>query len=129
MCLTVIWGSKIEIAQKDIKVYKFVKKHWNHWNPRYRQEHIRFKYCKLITALDKDLKPIEKLTICHYPQKEIFEGFHSRVTNRDCIANTVCIIPKGSEFCYGDDDDIVSTQLIVFKNRFQYLMYKLKKIL
>ena len=130
MCLVIKDGSKITIAKNDIKVYKLVKKHWNYWNPMYQQEDLKFKYGKLIIALDKDLKPIKKLNIrfginCSM----IFEGFHSRVLKNSHITNTICIIPKGSQICYGDYNDIVSTQLIVFKNSFQYLMYKLKKIL
>ena len=130
MCLTVKWGSKIEIAQKDIKVYKLINKQSDYWNPVCQQEYIKFEYCKLIKALDNKLKPIKKLNIrTEFYNKAVFEGFHSKVTNCDCITNTICIIPKGSQICYGEDDGIVSTQLIVFKNSFQYLMYKLKKIL
>lgn len=129
MCLLVKDGCKIEIAQNNIKVYKLVQKHRNYWNPKYSpQIHIRFKYKEPITALDEYLNPIKKLNI-RYPDLygEIYEGFHSRVNKSSLDStNTICIIPKGSEICYGDFNSIVSTQLIVFKNYFQYLMYKLK---
>lgn len=127
MCLTVKVGCKIETTQNDIKVYKLVNKYVNYWRPIYRQESIDFEYGKLLTALDEELNLIEKLDSSFY--NSIYVGFHSRVTKHHYVTNTICIIPKGSEICYGDDDDIVSTQLIVFKNRLQYLMYKLKRIL
>jgi len=63
----------------------------------------------------------------------IYNGFHS---NRNflsaCFHNIggsikLCIIPEGSEYCLGDDHDIVSTQLIVFSNLKEYIKYKLGK--
>lgn len=130
MCLVVKDGCKVEKAKNDIKVYKFIKKHRNYWNPWYQQESVRFNYCQPIKALGVDLHPIKNLTIYHFRLIDaICEGFHSRVNSSGYQTNTICIIPKGSEICYGDKNDIVSTQLIVFKNHFQYLMYKLKKIL
>jgi hypothetical protein len=130
MCLTVKDGCKVERAQKDIKVYKRIDKHENYWSPLYSpQMQIRFKYKEPITALDEYLNPIKNLTIrpCYRVDYEIYEGFHSRINKINYRTNSICIIPKWSEICYGTDNDIVSNQLIVFKNYFQYLIYKLKK--
>ena len=127
MCLVVKDGCKIERAKNDIKVYKLIDKHHDYWKPVYCQRYRRFEYCKSITAYDLYSLPIKNLKICHYRFKyEIYEGFHSRV-KRYYLTNTICIIPKGSEICYGTHKDIVSNQIIVFKNYFQYLIYKLKK--
>lgn len=128
MCLIVKDGCKVERAKNDIKVYKFINKHRNYWNPWYHQESVRFNYCKPIKALGVDLHPIKNLTIYHFRHIDaIYEGFHSRVNSSVYQTNTICIIPKGSEICYGTHEDIVSNQIIVFKNYFQYLIYKLKK--
>ena len=128
MCLTVKYGCKIEIAKNDIKGYKFVKKQWGYWKPMFAQHYRRFKYGELIIPFDNCSQPIKKLETHWYKYGyEINEGFHSRVNKSEHITNTICIIPKGSEICYGDDNDIVSNQIIVFKNCLQYLIYKLKK--
>ena len=130
MCLVVKYGCDIEIAQSDIKVYKLVEKHCDYWDPVYISGYKHFKYGEPIAPLNSCFHPIKNLEIYHYRYlDQICEGFHSRVTKHEYVTNTICIIPKGSEICYGDSDDIVSNQLIVFKNYFQYLMYKLKKIL
>ena len=56
-------------------------------------------------------------------------GFHSFTTRSSTLSsrypNVICIIPKGAEYCIGVANEIVSTQLIVFKHKWNYLWYKL----
>lgn len=67
----------------------------------------------------------------------IRNGIHSFTTDSAaqlCIASRLssnrmmfcAIIPKGSRFFIGEDDDIVSTNLIVFKTKEDYIKYKQK---
>lgn len=65
----------------------------------------------------------------------INEGFHAHLKYKDAMcpsmytscSTKLCIIPKGTEICYGVNDDIVAVNMIVFRNVFQYWMYKLRK--
>lgn len=64
----------------------------------------------------------------------INEGFHSHVNSCESPVNSIvikmaiCIIPKGSEYCFGEYDDIVSNQIIVFKTKEDYDRYITSKV-
>ena len=127
MCLYVPKDGKIEIAEKDIKVYKGVREFdsdtgW--YSPCF---FTRFDYNKVETARDGKT-PIEHLSItCGC----IHSGFHSMLKEEDVDFGEivcVCIIPKGSEYCIGKDGDVVSVKLIVFETWFDYVVFKLKSI-
>jgi hypothetical protein len=147
MCLTVKEGCKIEIAEKDITTYKYVNSYENYWcgifysYPRFLYNEIqKAKYSdleiELCLLLDND--EINAYTELKHLQGEkcgdeiiIDEGFHSYV-NR-CTINTdtkqnICRIPEGSEYCFGEDNDIVSNQIIVFKTIGDYEKYISSKI-
>ena len=122
MCLVIPYGESIRIANEDITVYKFVLRRWNRWVPPVKRNH-KFKYNTILTALDKCGNPIEHLVRTGYRNDIICEGFHCDTI--DSCTNSFCIIPKDAEYCYGIDNEIVSTKLIVFKYRWNYWWYKL----
>lgn len=134
MCLIIKDGCHIEIAKKDIVTFKKVLERRNYWEPSCKGTEL-YEYNKVLTARRYPYKPTD--TIEHLQQiidnKQIIdnpiieEGFHSRV-RKACSCNKICIIPKGSEICYGNANDIVSLHIIVFKNRLSYLKYRLAKL-
>lgn len=127
MCLFIKEGCHIEIAEKDIVTFKCVLKRKNYWEPPYRGSEL-YEYNKVLTARKYPYRPTN--TIKHLQvikDFEIHEGFHSRV-EKTSYYNKICIIPAGSEICYGNDYDIVSLHIIVFKNRLSYLKYRLFKL-
>lgn len=128
MCLLVCKGDFITIADKDIVVYKWVKRRWNYWIPPiYYKNKSKFSYNKPITALDENKNPIKHLVrINGFYYDRISEGFHSNLIRGNNHTNVICIIPKGAEYCFGRDNDIVSTKLIVFRHIWNYWWYKLQ---
>lgn len=127
MCLYIKDGCRIEIAKKDITTFKSVLQRDNCWEPVNRGREL-YEYNKILTARERPYTykdTIEHLKIVN--EYEIHEGFHSMVSYKPYY-NNICIIPKGSEICYGDYNDIVSLHIIVFKNRLNYLKYKLAKL-
>ena len=133
MCLIVPENGKIEIAKKDIKVYKSVlDRVYDDEKTCWRSPYFftPFDYNKVNTAMD-GRNPIEHLYIdC---RGGIHEGFHSMLKEEDVIFGEVtnlrtCIIPKGSEYCIGKDGDVVSVKLVVFETLFDYVVFKLKRI-
>ena len=125
MCLIIKDGCHIEIAKEDIVTFKqVIRCRRNRWEPSYRGREL-YRYNKVLTARKYPYTPkdtIEHLQVVD--NFEIEEGFHSKV-KRTLFCNAICIIPKGSEICYGDSNDIVSLHIIVFKNRLNYLIYRL----
>lgn len=131
MCLIVKEGCKIEIAEKDITTYKYINSYKDYWYgifysyPRFLYNEIQKAKClNLYESLDINLEHLQGEKCGD--EIIINEGFHSHV-NR-CTINTdtkqnICIIPKGSEYCLGDDNDIVSNQIIVFKTKEDYDKY------
>lgn len=150
MCLIVKEGCKPEIAEKDILCFKVVEEYsMETWIPCYISTTMTFSYNTVINAKKisypnpptvEIISDIKHLEVCNLVPEDIYQavetiynGFHS---NRDflsaCFHNIggfikICIIPKGAEYCLGNDHDIVSTQLIVFSNLKEYIKYKLKK--
>lgn len=129
MCLIIKAGCHIEIAKKDIVTFKYViKRKNNHWEPLCKGSEL-YEYNKVLTARRFPFGPtdtIEHLQVINGRRETINEGFHSKVKDLSC--NKICIIPKGSEICYGDDNDVVSLYIIVFKNMLSYLMYRMAKL-
>lgn len=128
MCLSVPINGKIEKARKNIKVYKGVLDFDDETGWRSPCFFTRFDYNKVETAMD-GRNPIEHLYIdC---RGSIHEGFHSMLKEKDVDLGEivcVCIIPKGSEYCIGENGDVVSVKLIVFETWFDYVIFKLKSI-
>jgi len=97
-------------------------------------------YYELETPVVEIISDIKHLEVCNLVPEDIYSsvetiynGFHSnRGFLSACFHNIggsikLCIIPKGAEYCLGDNHDIVSTQLIVFSNLKEYIKYKLRK--
>ena len=122
MCLQVKDGEFIRIADEDIVVYKWIKRGWNCWRPQiHRENNPKFRYNRPIVALDENKNPIKHLNKTY---GFISKGFHS-TTAKDSFIDVICIIPTGAEYCYGTENDIVSTKLIVFRHIWNYWWYKL----
>ena len=131
MCLYVPRDENIRIANEDMTVYKYIQKCSHDWIPIYFPRQY-FPYNTILTARNIEGNSIEHLHILVYQGfntvREINEGFHSFIPKTSFIKpnpNAICIIPKGSEYCLGQNSDIVSTNLIVFKTKLDYLRYKL----
>lgn len=128
MCLFVPPNEKIRVADKDMTVYKNVQKFSNCWLPIYQTSQY-FQYNTVLVAKNLQGCSIEHLHMrCRKRFYNIHEGFHSCILKKDYFStepNVICIIPKGSEYCLGLHDDIVSTNLIVFKTKLDYWFYKL----
>ena len=132
MCLFIKEGCHIEIAKKDIVTFKgVIEREDNCWEPSCVNG-APYKYNEVLTARRAPYSP--KDTIEHLQEVRsfevftmIYEGFHSMV-EKTFFCNKICIIPKGTEICYGEDDDIVSLHIIVFKDRLSYLKYRLVKL-
>ena len=125
MCLVIV--SKKLIADKDIVCYKFLRsdiEDRNHFYPPY------FSFCYKRNKLYKTniITGKERFS----DRTFAYNGFHSLVCKLDRYLFDSylpdyyklykCIIPKGSEYYLGRDEDIVSNQIIVkrrlFFNRF-----------
>lgn len=123
MCLIIKEDCEIETAKKDITTYKKVRVvNDSFWSGIFFGGRFRF---------NKLEKAVTKLSINIFGT-EIDEGFHSfkRLHNNYITYGklVICIIPKGSEYCLGTEDDIVSNQIIVFRTFFDYIKYKLWKL-
>lgn len=123
MCLIIKEDCEIETAKKDITTYKKVRVvNDSFWSGIFFGGRFRF---------NKLEKAVTKLSINIFGT-EIDEGFHSfkRLHNNYIThgKSVICIIPKGSEYCLGTEDDIVSNQIIVFRTVFDYIKYKLWKL-
>ena len=136
MCLVVKSGCKIEIAEKDITTYKLIYDGKDYWcgifysYPQFLYNEIQ--KAKHLSSCRRELGIIESGVDIEHLQIEkcgiINEGFHSHVNVNSYVLpiadkRAICIIPKGSEYCLGLYDDIVSNQIIVFKTREDYDRY------
>lgn len=143
MCLIVKKGCKIEIAEKDITTYKCIISYENYWTgiffliPAFAYNKLQKAKCLIEIGLLDDID--ESCINLEHLQGErhnddiivINEGFHSHVKEINHFPynkQAICIIPKGSEYCLGINDDIVSNQIIVFKTKEDYDKYIASKI-
>ena len=119
------------IADKDIPCHKFLKYVRNHdYYTPYIVAKVEFNEDG-IAILESDLKGKKKYPFgykyCSFDKEHyIYEGIHSYCNNIICFVNHICfnaIIPKGSMYYYGDDNDLVSDTLIVFKTKEDYQKY------
>ena len=137
MCLIVKSGCKIEIAEKDITTYKYIISYEDYWTGIFFSN-FPFAYNKLQKAKCLCLESDELyVTMEHLRVKDsgygsvITEGFHSYIREPNHFPfdkKVICIIPKGSEYCFGEYDKIVSNQIIVFKTKEDYDRYITSKI-
>lgn len=133
-------GKTIQTAEQDIVCYKYVFADKKKWIPAYGPLPREYEYNKVLTAEKYIMiqstigvipshrySKIKSLT-CKSSYGEMFieEGFHASLIREDVPRAKICVIPKGTEICYGDNDDIVAVNMIVFKNVFHYIKYRIK---
>lgn len=142
MCLIVKQDYKPEIATKDIHCYKYVSVSsdgagWkgifgysDHIYPWNIQVNAEKGFLQLqLGEPEYAYVPINHLEVIHSEiehRDRIAYGFHANITKLYGRHHD-CIIPAGTEFCYGDSEDIVSVNMIVFHKKRDYWKYILKK--
>ena len=129
MCLIIKSGESPYIIKRDKTVVKEIidSRDGEHWTPYYQAAPL-FPYDKEITALDRSGDELGHLVV---DWRCISEGFHSYRIRINTLYHdsAICIIPKGAEICYGINNQVVSTKIIVFSSFRKYLQYKWKKLL
>ena len=127
MCLIVEKDHKIEIAEEDIPVFKLInksKESENTWiAPLFRTEH----------EFNKELEACEHLELIFKEWagekggNTILQGFHAYQENKEGVILNYAIIPKGAEYCYGINNEIVSNRIIVFSSKEEYECFSSSK--
>lgn len=124
MCLVV--NSKKLVAKTDLVVYKILKK-YNNFLTLFRDFPIKFINGETYLVMaDKELYGLKPF------YNEIHEGIHAYYDKKkaDLISTGFqrtkhyAIIPKGCEYYLGTKGDIVSTEMIIFETKKDYLKYK-----
>ena len=132
MCLTIKEGETIRRAEKDILCYKSV---WtngseNTWTGIYFG-FKEYEFDKEVTADERYMRnsliKTDSLTHLESIGGHIYEGFHASCRPFSS-SNRYCIIPEGTEMCYGNNGDVVAVSMIVFRNENSYKKYKIKKL-
>lgn len=137
MCLIVKEGCEPEIAKKDIVCYKLVGSCGDYgWESIYNCSEHTFKWNEVETARNRFYNRIndcwKEFTIQHLnvdARGRINAGFHARLEKIDSndVKERICIIPAGTEYCFGSYNEVVAVQMIVFRTYLDYYMYRLKK--
>lgn len=106
------------IATQDIHCYKVLTNHNSILLTPFQSEVIVFKNGIAIQETDN---------FGYSFSDRIFEGIHSYQKRFDFSYGRFyySIIPKGTQYYIGDNDDLVSLKLIIFKNWFRYWIYKI----
>ena len=114
------------IARTNIVVYKNLSKIKNAIYTPYQRNFIRFNvngiyYLESNLTQKKYPFGYEYLDRGYY----IYEGIHSFTKKNTFVPGSIyyAIIPKGSMYYFGNNDDIVSDKLIIFKNQKAYKQY------
>ena len=137
MCLVPI--EEIKTAETDILCYKWVfsETSLTMWMAPYQGN--RFPFNSLLEAEPaRDGIPFRLETVIGLNTKfdlsiVINKGFHAYVSRDSARRNwcfehedpylATCVIPKDSEYCLGENDEIVSTHMIVFSDDGEYEKY------
>lgn len=130
MCLRIKDDEFIHLAKKDVVCYKQVTKtqdgKWKGFYVGIRS----YDFDKVVTA-EKRTKNYEYEEIKGLKREDMYfidYGFHALVKKRfpSLRGFNYCIIPAGTEMCYGQCGDVVAVNMIVFKNVFHYIKYRIK---
>lgn len=144
MCLLTN-SSEVKIAKKSKKYIKVIGgKTINKttWAPLYRPTCIttdgemiyrEYPFNKILDAEDDNNNKIIHLTIIksQIGNNIICEGFHAHVMLaydpfEKFHKYKIVVIPKGAEYVISTDGyDIVANKMIVFSNKFRYILYRL----
>lgn len=133
MCLIVEKGTNKRKAESDILVYKCLDNYCtNYYTTPYQNVPVYFKNGKCV------------MNTPHFSYERngnrtiIKEGIHSyyrrikaeyvELSYNHCFGTKMyyAIIPKGTEYYIGTNEDIVSTELIIFKTQEDYQKHKKK---
>lgn len=133
MCLFVKTGCYPKIAEEDIICYKRVDDNRRYWMSSCGYSNHKFKWNVVETARIENRFGGEKVKHLFVDNNSfgtecIHEGFHARL-DKDLVLEKarICIIPVGTEYCLGFNDEIVAVKMIVFHTIFNYYLYKTKK--
>lgn len=142
MCLLTN-SSKVKIAKKSKRYIKAVGTTIDKttWAPLYRptcrtnngEIIIReYPFNKILDAEDDNSNKIIHLTIIKslIGYNKIYEGFHAHVMppTYDPFERIykIVVIPKGAEYVISNEGyEIVANKIIVFSNKFRYILYRL----
>ena len=132
MCLIV--NSPKMIAETDLAVYKILEKDNNNFLTPYKKCSIQFENGQFFQVmdgekvLDLDFIYIEKGIHAYYRENTAKEK--NAILNEASSFLTFkvhyAVIPKGCEYCLGIEDEIVSTDMIIFETDEDYRKYKRK---
>ena len=138
MCLRIKDDEFIHLAKKDVVCYKQVTKTQDgKWKGFYVGRRS-YDFDKVVTAEKRtknyEYEEIKGLKVEKYEISGIEDmyfidhGFHALVKKRfpSLRGFNYCIIPAGTEMCYGQCGDVVAVNMIVFKNVFHYIKYRIK---
>ena len=122
MCLYV--NSKVLIAKENLRCFKVLqKRNMNGYCTPFMCMPINFRYGMAKADIVGELRVYRSLM---RPGHEIHQGIHAYcakkyadkiwgfLLNSHEIKNA--IIPKGAQFCIGQDGDVVATKMIIFRN-------------
>jgi len=117
MCLTPT-HKNVLIATRDIRCYKWLKINNSILYTPFQMEPIVFKNGIAIQEVDN---------FSYDSIGGIRKGIHSYQMgfNHAYRRRYYSIIPKGTQYYIGSDNDLVSLKLIIFKNKFRYWIYKI----
>ena len=117
MCLTPV-HKNVLIATQDIRCYKWLIKRSSFLFTPFKDELIVFKNGIAVQETDNFTYDLDG---------DINKGIHSFQKRVDRIIGRryYSIIPKGTQYYIGDENDLVSLKLIIFKNRLRYWIYKI----
>ena len=124
------------IARRNIRVWKEVS--WfsrnSMWVPPIYSYAGELEYNKILAPYNllsnekvQHLKVIlDKDYFSGMEEMRIEQGFHAyRKIKHGELTLKIAIIPRGYEYCVGLDNDIVSSQIIVFKDFWDYIKWRL----
>ena len=126
MCL-ITTQSEPFIANKDITVFKWLNVYGKEYKTRFIWQKIIFTKGIAIQEVPEFRHSL--YTECHLPVYSVSVGIHAirkRIYSKDA-RTFIAVIPKGTPYYIGAHSDVVSLKLIIFKNIFYYLFYKIKK--
>lgn len=117
MCLTPTHNNAL-VATRDIHCYKWLMDLNSHLFTPFQKELIVFKNGIAIQETDN---------FGYGFNGDIYEGIHSSSQTYFgyYYRSYYSIIPKGTKYYIGNDNDFVSLKLIIFKNKFRYWIYKI----
>jgi hypothetical protein len=133
MCLYIKTGCKIEITDKPILCRKVVAQGntENSWISCFMNtEHEYNKELQAVEHIERETLLPHLITLgfhAHLYNEESKEKVNNRIdlfsTEERKLVEVFAIIPRGAEFCLGNNEDIVANRMIVFSSKEEYEKY------